>query len=327
MPSARRRGPARPTSISTTSATPPPTPTSIARRSRDPGVVVLHDWNLHQLVLLETVERGDTTAYLRADAPRARRRRVARGPPGRAGPGRADAARALPAERTAPARARLAVVALTRSATARRGASAWRAPGAAPAAPLCLAARPLALAATRRGARSAGPDDGCCVVAPGPGDRAQAARLIVTAVARLRRRFPRLRLVVAGDVDPALPLERVGGTGRPGRGPGRDRAPEPRRLRAHAGRRRRRVGPALPFARGDVRRAGAGARRRPPGARHRRHARLRGVPGRARGAYRPRRAGRGLLEGCLGALACRSRPARHDRTLGPGVRSGAARPA
>ena len=32
---------------------------------RRPGVVVLHDWSLHQLVLRETVERGDVSAYLR----------------------------------------------------------------------------------------------------------------------------------------------------------------------------------------------------------------------------------------------------------------------
>ena len=33
--------------------------------TRRPGVVVLHDWSLHQLVLCETVERGDVSAYLR----------------------------------------------------------------------------------------------------------------------------------------------------------------------------------------------------------------------------------------------------------------------
>ena len=32
---------------------------------RRPGVVVLHDWSLHQLVLCETVERGDVSSYLR----------------------------------------------------------------------------------------------------------------------------------------------------------------------------------------------------------------------------------------------------------------------
>src|SRR5438105_726197 len=30
-----------------------------------PGVVVLHDWSLHHLVLRETVERGDVSGYLR----------------------------------------------------------------------------------------------------------------------------------------------------------------------------------------------------------------------------------------------------------------------
>src|SRR5258708_5494136 len=35
-----------------------------AARAR-PGVVVLHDWSLHHLVLCETVERGDVSAYLR----------------------------------------------------------------------------------------------------------------------------------------------------------------------------------------------------------------------------------------------------------------------
>jgi len=35
-----------------------------AARAR-PGVVVLHDWSLHHLVLRETVERGDVSTYLR----------------------------------------------------------------------------------------------------------------------------------------------------------------------------------------------------------------------------------------------------------------------
>ena len=35
-----------------------------AARAR-PGVVVLHDWSLHHLVLRETVERGDVPGYLR----------------------------------------------------------------------------------------------------------------------------------------------------------------------------------------------------------------------------------------------------------------------
>ena len=30
-----------------------------------PGVAVLHDWSLHHLVLRETVERGEVSAYLR----------------------------------------------------------------------------------------------------------------------------------------------------------------------------------------------------------------------------------------------------------------------
>ena len=30
-----------------------------------PGVVVLHDWSIHHLVLADTVERGDVAAYLR----------------------------------------------------------------------------------------------------------------------------------------------------------------------------------------------------------------------------------------------------------------------
>src|SRR6267142_6163191 len=34
-----------------------------AARAR-PGVVVLHDWSLHHLVLRETVERGDVSTYL-----------------------------------------------------------------------------------------------------------------------------------------------------------------------------------------------------------------------------------------------------------------------
>jgi len=169
-----------------------------------PGVAVLHDWSLHHLVLCETVERGDVGGYLRE-------MRRAHGETGTF-VGR-QVARALGGE-LLPAlfplndrvlEGSLAVVGLTdyvRSRAARRlpGRPVLHLPHH-----LCL---PLDPPPTRAEARRALglPDEWLVVTAPGLATAAKRLDLAVRAAARLRADQPRLRLVVAGEVDPALPL-------------------------------------------------------------------------------------------------------------------------
>lgn len=171
-----------------------------AARTR-PGVAFLHEWSLHHLVLHETVERGDVSAYLR-EMRRAHGetgtfvgRQVARGLGG------ALFAAMLPLNERV-LEASLAVVTLTRETfdRARR-----RMPGRpALALPLHFAS-PLTPAPSRDEARRALglPTDLRLVTAPGLCTAAKRLDLAVRAVARLRERDPRVRLVVAGDLDPA----------------------------------------------------------------------------------------------------------------------------
>jgi glycosyltransferase involved in cell wall biosynthesis len=165
-----------------------------------PGVAFLHEWSLHHLVLHETVERGDVSAYLR-EMRRAHGekgtfvgRQVARGLGG-------DLFAAMLPLNERVLESSLGVVALTRETFDRvRG----RLPGR-PA--LCLPlhlASPLEPAPSREEARrTLGLDDDLrLVTAPGLGTAAKQLDLAVRAVARLRKSDPRVRLVVAGDLDP-----------------------------------------------------------------------------------------------------------------------------
>jgi glycosyltransferase involved in cell wall biosynthesis len=171
---------------------------------RRPGVAVLHDWNLHHLVLRETVERGDRSSYLR-EMRRAH---------GEAGTfvGR-QVARALGGEML-PAlfplndrvlEASLAVVGLTRFV---EGEAGTRLPGR----PVLHLAHHLALPLdplpSKEDARRALglPQDALLLTAPGLATRAKRLELAVRAVARLAAAHPRLELVVAGGLDPQLPL-------------------------------------------------------------------------------------------------------------------------
>jgi glycosyltransferase involved in cell wall biosynthesis len=169
-----------------------------------PGVVVLHEWSLHHLVLHETVERGDRASYLR-EMRRAH---------GEAGTfvGR-QVARALGGEML-PAlfplndrllEASLGVVALTEFVRSR---AARRLPGRPVLHLPHHFALPLDPPPSREEARSALglPPDALLVVAPGLATAAKGIGAALRAVGRLRARHPRLRLVVAGDVDPRLPL-------------------------------------------------------------------------------------------------------------------------
>jgi glycosyltransferase involved in cell wall biosynthesis len=167
---------------------------------RQPGVAFLHEWSLHHLVLHETVERGDVAAYLR-EMRRAHGekgtfvgRQVARGLGG-------DLFAALLPLNERVLESSLAVVTLTRETFDR---IRRRLPGR-PALSLPLHfASPLEPVPSREDARRALglPDDLRLVTAPGLGTAAKRLDLAVRAVARLRESDPRVRLVVAGDLDP-----------------------------------------------------------------------------------------------------------------------------
>ena len=308
----------RPTSTSTTSATRPPTPSSIAPPCARPGVVVLHEWSLHHLVLHETVERGDAARLPARDAPRPRRararfvgRQVARGA------GRATCCPALlPAERPrAGARAWPWSASPARRARARRAAAA-RPARAAPAASPVAAPRSAALAGGGARARSACPQDALLVTAPGPGHRRQAAST------RRCGRWPACARAIPG----LLPR---GGRRRRSRAcrsrSGREaagladavrvhRPAVPARLRAPPLRGRRGAGLRFP-SHGEisgalVRALGVGR----PGAGHRGHAGRRRVPGGCRGARGPRaRARRTSSRRCSSRLLADAGPARAHR--------------
>jgi glycosyltransferase involved in cell wall biosynthesis len=170
-----------------------------------PGVVVMHEWGLHDLVLHETAGRGDPAAYVRemrhghGEAGAFVARQVLRGLGGDTLPARFAANDRL-------LESSLAIVATT-GFTARNAAG--RLPGrpviqlplhvVAPASPLvdrAAARRELGL-----------PADALVVTAPGLATRAKRLEVAIRAVARARSEHPAVRLVVAGPREEALPLE------------------------------------------------------------------------------------------------------------------------
>jgi glycosyltransferase involved in cell wall biosynthesis len=172
---------------------------------REPGVVVLHEWSLHHLVLCETVERGDTARYLRE-------MRRAHGPVG-SYVGR-QVARALGGD-LLPAlfplndrilEASLGVVGLTQR-VARHAAA--RLPGR-PVLHLphhvCVPIEPVPSRVEAR--RQLGlPEQARIVTAPGLATASKRLDVAIRVLGRLRARMPSLRMVVAGAVDPRLPLD------------------------------------------------------------------------------------------------------------------------
>lgn len=173
---------------------------------RRPGVVVLHDFSLHHLVLSETVARGDRSGYLRAmrqaygEAGSFVGRQVARALGGEMLP-------ALFPLNEALLRRSLGVVALTRFVAA---GVRDRLPAGRPV--LRLPHHlflPLDPPPSREEARRALglPADALVLTAPGLASRAKRLDAALAALARLRGDFPELRLVVAGAVEPGLPLE------------------------------------------------------------------------------------------------------------------------
>ena len=170
-----------------------------------PGVVILHDWSLHHLVLCETVERGDAATYLRemrrAHGPRGTfvGRQVARVLGG-------DLLPALFPLNDRVLEGCLAVVGLTRHVCSR---AQMRLPGR----PILHLPHhlsiPLAPLPSRHEARLALglPLDALVVTAPGLATGTKRLDVVTRVVARLQHRFPSIRLVVAGEVDPLLPLD------------------------------------------------------------------------------------------------------------------------
>lgn len=172
---------------------------------RRPGVVVLHDFSLHHLVLRETVERGDRAAYLRE-------MRRAYGEVG-SFVGR-QVARALGGE-LLPAlfplnervlRQSLGVVGLTRHVVARAKLGI---PEGRPVLHLPHhLSLPLDPPPTREEARQALglPQDALLLTAPGLATWSKRLDAALAALGRLRDQHPKLRLVIAGAVDPQLPI-------------------------------------------------------------------------------------------------------------------------
>jgi glycosyltransferase involved in cell wall biosynthesis len=175
------------------------------RAISEPGVVFLHDWCLHHVVLKETVERGDRSAYLRE----MRRsygsrgtfvgRQVARGLGGDVLP------TAFPLNDRVLDTS-LGVVGLSDHMCRRGALRQLRQPVLRLRHHLSLPLDPLPSRAEAR--RSLGlPQDAIVVTAPGLATVSKRLEAAIGVVGPLRRRHPALRLVVAGGSDPALPLD------------------------------------------------------------------------------------------------------------------------
>lgn len=167
-----------------------------------PGVAVLHEWNLHHLVLFETVEQGDSRRYLRemrrayGETGTFVGRQMARGLGGDV------IASRFPLNERILERS-LAVVGLTKHI-------ATRAAEALPGRPVLHVPHHLSLPLepSRSDARRAlgiAPDD-IVVTAPGLATRAKRLDSVLRALSNLLPAFPGLRFVVAGAVDRDLPL-------------------------------------------------------------------------------------------------------------------------
>lgn len=173
-----------------------------AARER-PGVVVLHDWTLHHLVLHETVQKGDARTYLRemrrahGEAGTFVGRQVARALGGALLP-------ALFPLNDRVLEASLGVVALSRQTADR---VRRKVPGRAVLHLPHHLSLPAPLPSRGEARRRLGlSDDDLVVTAPGLATAAKRLDVALRVVARLKTALPRLRLVVAGGVDPQLPL-------------------------------------------------------------------------------------------------------------------------
>ncbi len=169
-----------------------------------PGVVLLHDFGIHDLVLAETVARGDRRAYLRemrrayGERGSFLGRQIARGLGGPLWPALLPLCERL-------LRRSLGVVGLTRHVIE-------RASRLLPGRPMLQLPHHLALPlepwpARHEARRMLGlPQDAILLTAPGLASAAKRIDLLAKVVTRLRGKHPTLRLVVAGGVDPGFDL-------------------------------------------------------------------------------------------------------------------------
>jgi len=170
-----------------------------------PGVAFLHEWNLHHLVLRETVERGDLRAYLREmrrdhrEAGSFVGRQVARALGGELLP-------ALYALNQTLLERSLAVVGLTSLVVEKAAA---RLPGRPVLHLPHHFALPLEPLPDRNRAREqlGLPRKARLVTAPGLATPTRRLDAILPAIVELRRRWPELELVVAGGSDPRVPVQ------------------------------------------------------------------------------------------------------------------------
>ena len=169
-----------------------------------PGVLLLHDFGLHQLVLGETVEKGDRDAYLRE----MRRAHGATGSFVGRQVAQALGGGLLPALFPLSDRVlegSLAVVGLTRQVVSRaalrlRGRPALHLPH--------HVWLPFDPPPSREEARRALglPTDAAIVTAPGLATACKRLDVLFQVAARLRAAHPSLRLVLAGDQEPGVPI-------------------------------------------------------------------------------------------------------------------------
>jgi glycosyltransferase involved in cell wall biosynthesis len=172
--------------------------------ARRPGVVVLHEWSLHDLVRSVTLGQADLPAYLRE-------MRHSHGPAGtfvgrQVVRGMGGELPTLFALNDRILEASLAMVGTTRfiveQAAQRHGGLPVRhIPLHAPLFPHPLPDR----VAARRALGL--PANALVITAPGLATRAKRLDVAIRAVARLRQEHPTVRLVVAGPIDETLPLE------------------------------------------------------------------------------------------------------------------------
>lgn len=169
-----------------------------------PGVVVLHDFSLHHLVLHETVERGDRAAYLEqmrrayGEAGTFAGRQIARALGG-------DLLPALYPLSERLLDGSLAVVGLTRYVVSRAALRLGKRPVLHLPHHVSL---PLDPVPTREEARRALglSEDALVLTAPGLATVSKRLDIALRVAGRSRARHPSLRFVVAGGVDERLPL-------------------------------------------------------------------------------------------------------------------------
>ena len=172
---------------------------------RRPGILLLHEWSLHGLVLAEHFLRGDAPAYRRL-------MREAYGTTGAVLAGQSIGGLCSPlVESLFPLSEH--VVERSRAVAATTGFTAARAARVRSGLPVrhiplhaCLPLDPLPSQGEARRALGL-PEEALVVTAPGLVNSLKRLDVALRVAGRLRSAWPALRLVVAGDNVPALPLD------------------------------------------------------------------------------------------------------------------------